>query len=67
MAETKHNVAEKTCANCTHWEGKRLVDKVSGISFINPKEVAQCGSTESPDYQEQVTPSHSCAAWKEAL
>lgn len=65
MAETKHNVAEKTCANCTYWEGQRLMDKASGISFINPNEVAKCGNNESPNAGEKVTPSHSCAYWKD--
>lgn len=67
MAETKHNVAEHTCANCAYWEGQRLLDKVSGISFINPNEVAKCGNEKSPDALEEVTPSHSCNFWVHAV
>lgn len=63
----KHEVAEKTCANCAYWEGLRLVDTVSGMSLINPNEVAECGNNESPDAQKNVTPSHSCAFWKDAV
>ncbi|MEO1770269.1 hypothetical protein [Candidatus Enterococcus ferrettii] len=67
MGETKHNVAERTCANCAYWEGQRLMDKASGISFINPNEVAECGNSQSPDVGKNVTPSHSCAFWKDAV
>lgn len=66
MAETKHNIAESTCANCMYWGGQRLVDSASGISFINPNEVAKCDNSNSPDSQKEVTPTHSCAFWKEA-
>lgn len=45
MAETKkHDIVEHTCANCAYWEGQRLIDQASGISFINPNERATCSN-----------------------
>lgn len=67
MAEIKHNIAERTCANCAYWEGQRLTDEALGISFINPNEVAKCTNEQSPDRYQEVTPSHSCDFWKDAV
>lgn len=67
MAELKHNVADHTCGNCAYWKGQRLVDNNSGVSFINPNEIAKCDNPSSPDNNHNVSPAHSCNFWKEAM
>lgn len=68
MAETKkHDIVEHTCANCAYWEGQRLIDQASGISFINPNERATCSNQASPESNKKVTPAHTCNHWAEAL
>lgn len=66
MSQLKHGIAEQTCGNCAYWNGIRLTDKKSGVSFINPNEIAECQNKQSPKAHMEVAPSNSCELWKSA-